>query len=120
MTIFAKMGLSHVDPLLSTTVRSLFMAGILTVTAVVTGKLTHVNFGSQGWVMVFLSAVAGTVSWLCYFTALKFGPAASVAALDRLSLVGTVVLAALLLGETITLKSGLGLSLMMIGALLMR
>jgi transporter family protein len=41
-----------------------------------------------------------------------------VAAIDRLSVVFVIVLAALFLGESLTIKSGLGVALLFAGAML--
>ena len=69
------------------------------------------------WFLV-LSGVATGVSWLAYFRALQLAPASRVAPIDKLSLPLTVVLAALLLGETVGWRLGIGVALMTAGALL--
>ncbi len=51
--------------------------------------------------------MATGISWLAYFKALQLAPASMVAPLDKLSLPLTVLLAAVVLGETLTWKSGL-------------
>ena len=66
-----------------------------------------------------LSGLGTGVSWLAYFRALQLGPAASVASVDKLSLVFVVVLAALMLGETITLRTACGAALVAAGTFLM-
>jgi transporter family protein len=71
------------------------------------------------WLFIILSGLAGATSWVFYFWALKLGPATSVAVIDRLSVVFVAILAALLLNETFTVKSILGILLMVIGAILM-
>jgi transporter family protein len=58
------------------------------------------------------------ISWLAYFKALQMAPASRVAPIDKLSLAFTIVLAALVLGEPISWKVGLGAALMVAGALL--
>ena len=65
-----------------------------------------------------LSGLATGVSWLAYFRALQLGPASRVAPIDKLSLPLTVLLAALLLGETVSWKVWVGVLLMTAGALL--
>ena len=65
-----------------------------------------------------LSGVATSLSWLAYFRALQLAPASRVAPIDKLSLAFTVGLAALVLGESVSWKAALGVTLMVIGALL--
>lgn len=62
--------------------------------------------------------MAGALSWLMMFAALKVGPAGGVAALDRLSVVFVVILAAIFLGEALTWKTALGVLLITLGALM--
>jgi transporter family protein len=69
-----------------------------------------------GWIA--LSGAAGAASWLCYFAALRTGPVMGTAALDRLSIVFTLVLAALFLKERLTLATALGGMLIAAGAVL--
>ncbi len=58
------------------------------------------------------------VSWLAYFRAFQLGPASRVAPIDKLSLPLTVLLAVMLLHEPMNWRLGLGVSLMVVGALL--
>ncbi len=120
MTIVAKIGLKQVDPTLATALRSFIMFVFMLVTAMALQKhklLGQIN-NSAIWAII-ISAVFGSLSWLFYFLALKDGPAGKVAALDRLSLVLVVVMAAIFLSEKITWQVGLGALLMTIGAGLM-
>jgi len=119
VALFGKVGLKNVDSTLATAVRSIVMAGFLVVTAVSLGKIKLLGtIDSKALTFIILSGIAGALSWLCYFLALKIGPTSGVAALDRLSVVFVVILAALFLAESITWKTGLGASLITIGALL--
>ncbi|MEJ1966574.1 MAG: EamA family transporter [Gammaproteobacteria bacterium] len=69
------------------------------------------------WAALIVSGIATGISWLAYFKALQLAPASSVAPLDKLSLPVTIVLAALFLGEALTLRVVLGVSLMVVGAI---
>jgi transporter family protein len=66
-----------------------------------------------------LSGTATALSWLCYYRALRSGPASRVAPIDKLSVVLVVIFAALVLGERITWKIGIGAALICAGATLM-
>lgn len=67
---------------------------------------------------LLLSGVATGLSWLAYFKALQLAPASRIAPIDKLSLPITVVLAWLTLGEPISLRLGIGIGLMVAGAVL--
>lgn len=69
------------------------------------------------WQPVILSGVCGAASWLCYFEALKTGAAGKVASIDKMSLVVTVCLAAIFIGEAITWRVALGAILISAGVL---
>jgi len=83
---------------------------------------THTSFVSVGSSSIRLpsglAGLAGAGSWLAYFAALKIGQASAVSGLDRLSVVLVVVLAALFLGESLTVWKVVGAALMVAGAVL--
>ena len=70
------------------------------------------------WVFLILSGIATGVSWIAYFKALSLAPAARVAPIDKLSLAFTLVLAWLILGESLSWRMALGGLMMIAGALL--
>lgn len=120
VAIFGKIGIKDVDSTLATTVRSIIMALFLVVVAVSLHKFQQLeNINSKAWIFIALSGVAGALSWLFYFYALKTGPVSGVVALDRLSVVFAVVLAILFLGEHLNWYSTLGAILLTGGAILM-
>lgn len=121
MAIFAKMGLKGIDSTLATTVRGIIMALFLVLTSLFLKKFQGFSFTSftgREWLFIALSGVAGAMSWLFYFGALKLGLAGKVSAIDRLSLVFTIILAAIFLGEALGWKTALGALLMVFGAIL--
>ena len=66
-----------------------------------------------------LAGLAGALSGLAYFFAIKLGPASRVAALDRLSVVFVLILATLFLAETAKWTTWFGAALLTLGAILM-
>jgi len=121
VAVFGKIGLKNIDPTLATAVRSIIMAGFLVITSFFLRKFQGFSldsFSSRDWLWIILSAVAGALSWLFYFVALKTGLASKVVVIDRLSLVFVLVLAAVFLGESLGWKSVLGGTLMVAGAIL--
>ena len=64
-----------------------------------------------------LSGVINTISWIFYYKALKVGDVATVALIDKGSVVVAIVLACLLLKEVITLRMMTGAALIVAGLL---
>lgn len=121
VAIFAKIGLQEVDSTLATTIRSVIMAVFLFAVSFFLKKFEGFSLSSLGgkdWLLIVLAGVSGALSWLFYFLALKYGFATKVVAIDRLSIVFVVILAAAFLGETIGWKLAMGAVLMVLGAIL--
>lgn len=121
VAIFAKAGLRDIDPVLATTLRSIIMMLFLSVVAWGFGKFDSFSFAAvsgKDWLLLVLAGVAGALSWLFYFFALRDGNASAVVAIDRLSIVFVVVLAAAFLAEMITWRIATGAVLMVLGAVL--
>lgn len=121
VAIFGKIGLKNVDSTLATTLRSVIMAVFLFLSSVALGKLSGFKISTlagRDWLFIALAGVAGALSWLFYFFALKIGLVNKVVVIDRLSLVFVVILSALFLGEAFTWKVAAGAALMVGGALL--
>jgi bacterial/archaeal transporter family protein len=119
--ILAKLGVEGVPSTLATAIRTVVVT--VFAWAMVFGLAQHHavwSLSRRSLVFLVLSGLATGVSWLAYFRALQMAPASLVAPIDKLSLPLTVVLAALLLGESISWRVAAGVSLMAIGALLTR
>ena len=120
VAILGKIGLKNVDSTLATTIRAVVMALFLVGAATVLQKFSlFKTVSNHTLTFIIFSGIAGALSWLFYFFALKYGPASGVTALDRLSVVFVVILAAIFLGEALTAKSVLGLLFIVGGALLL-
>jgi transporter family protein len=120
VAIFGKIGISNIDNTLATTVRSLVMFIFLAGVSLYLGVFNNIKqIDSKALTFITLSGIAGALSWLCYFYALRKGPAAGVAGLDRLSVVFVVILSVLFLGQSLNLKTILGALLLTIGAILL-
>lgn len=119
VAIFGKLGLKNIDPTIGTTIRSIIMAGFLIITTFALQKWnTFHGLATRDWVLITLSGIAGALSWLAYFWALKIGNASAVSALDRLSIVFVVILAGIFLGEGFSWKGIVGSILVAGGVLL--
>lgn len=119
VAVFGKIGLGKVDTTLATAIRAVVMAALLVGAAIVLKKWDLTQITNRAYLYIFLAGVAGAASWLFYFLALKMGPATSVAAVDRLSVIFVILFAALFLGESLTAKSIIGGLLIVAGAFLL-
>ena len=121
VAIFGKLGLKGIDSTLATTVRSIIMAAFLVLVSLSFKKFDGFSFNSlssKDWILITLSGVAGALSWLFYFFALKNADAPKVVAIDRMSIVFVVLLSAIFLGNALGWKSVLGALLMVAGAIM--
>ena len=118
--ILAKLGIEGVDSNLATALRTtvvLVMAwGMVLLTGTQSGLA---GISRRSWVFLVLSGLATGASWLCYYRALQTGQVSRVAPIDKLSVVLTVILAMLLLGERPGPKAVAGCVLIGAGVLLM-
>jgi transporter family protein len=117
--ILAKIGIKNVDSNLATAIRTiviLFFAWGIVFWQGTFNKLSSLSRFSL--VFLVLSGIATGLSWLFYFKALQLGKASQVAPIDKLSLIITIILAAVILKEKVTLSIVLGGTLMAIGAIL--
>jgi transporter family protein len=120
VAIFGKIGLKDIDSTLATTIRSIVMAVFLVGVAFSLGKFSALDtLNSKAITFIILSGIAGAISWLFYFLAIKLGLVSSVSAIDRTSIIFVALLAFLFLGESITWMKVLGSILIAGGAVLM-
>src|SRR3989344_2525047 len=121
VAIFGKVGLKGIDSTLATTVRGIIMAVFLICVAFAMRKFDGFSlhsFTGREWLFIILAGIAGALSWLFFFSPLRMGSAGAVSAIDRLSIVFVVILAAIFLGEVFTWKIGLGAAFIALGAFL--
>lgn len=120
VAIFGKLGVKGLDSTLATTVRAGIMFAFLVVVSVILRKTPLLaTLDKRALLWITASGVAGALSWLWYFLALKTGPVRGVAPLDRLSVIWAILLAALFLGEGFGWKTALGMLLIGSGAWLL-
>ncbi|WP_088857400.1 EamA family transporter [Thermococcus profundus] len=116
--IFGKLGLRDVDSTVATVIRAFIMFAFLLFVALITGKTNTAGFDHRALFLVTLSGLAGALSWLFYFMAIKNGKTTAVIAIDKTSVALAIVLAWIVLREEFTLRSAVGALLIVIGALL--
>ena len=113
-SILAKCGIRKTDSTVATAIRTIIVLIFAWVMVFVVGSQgTIASIPARSLVFLGLSGLATGVSWLCYFYALQRGPIDKVVPIDKSSTVMTILLAALLLGESVTLTRGTGVVLIM-------
>ena len=108
-SILAKIGIEGVNSNLATAVRTIVVVLMAWFMVFITGNQNGiVDINKKSWIFLILSGLATGASWLCYYKALQLGEASKVVPIDKLSIVITIVLAFIFLGEQITLKTLIG------------
>ena len=119
-SILAKVGIDGVNSNLATAIRTfvvlLFSWGLVFLTNAQSGIQM---ISRRSWLFLILSGIATGASWLCYYKALQVGEVSKVVPVDKLSVVFTLILSAVILREQLTPKSVLGCALIAAGTLLM-
>lgn len=119
-SILAKIGIENVDSTLGTAIRTIVV--LIMAWGIVLAQGQHRQIGginAKSWLFLVLSGFATGLSWLCYYRALKDGPASVVVPVDKLSIVVTVAFSALFLKERLSRRALAGLALIVAGTLLM-
>ena len=119
-SILAKIGIEGVNSNLATAVRTIVVVLMAWFMVLINGnKNGIVAISKKSWIFLILSGLATGASWLCYYKALQLGEASKVVPIDKLSIVITIVLAFIFLGEQITLKTLIGCCLIVTGTFIM-
>ena len=119
-SILAKIGIEGVNSNLATAVRTIVVVLMAWFMVFITGNQNGiVDISKKSWIFLILSGLATGASWLCYYKALQLGEASKVVPIDKLSIVITIVLAFIFLGEQITLKTLIGCCLLVAGPFVM-
>ena len=107
--IFAKIGVKNVDSNVATAIRTCVILLVTWGFVIANSSLGAIkDLTKTNWTFLLLSGVATGLSWLFYFKALQLGDASKVAPIDKLSVVITIFLAFVILGESVSWKVILG------------
>ncbi|CAO3426761.1 EamA family transporter [Azospirillum endophyticum] len=118
--IFAKVGVEGVSSDIATLIRTAVIFLLLIGIVVASGQsLSPSAVSGRTWLFLVLSGLATGASWLCYFRALKLGPASQVAPVDKLSVVLVALFGVLFLGEKLSGPNWLGVVLIAAGVILL-
>lgn len=120
VSILAKIGIEGVNSNLATAIRTVVVVIMSWGMVFLTNAQGGISSISQkSWIFLILSGLATGASWLCYYKALQIGEASKVVPIDKLSIIFTIVLAVLVLHETVTTKAMVGCAFIAIGTLMM-
>ena len=109
VAIFGKIGIKDVDSNLAVAIRTIIIMVFAWLIVFFQGNASDIfKISKYSMTFIVLSALATGLSWLFYFKALQLGEVARVAPIDKLSIVLTILLAFIFLGETPTLGKILG------------
>lgn len=118
--IFAKLGVLNINSNLATGIRTLVVLVLLWTIILSRGEAKGMGaLTKQNIIFLVVSGLATGLSWLFYFKALQLGKVSEVAIIDKLSVVLTIILAMLFLGEALTLKTAIGAILIIAGTLVL-
>ena len=119
-SILAKVGIEGVNSNLATAIRTIVVVLMAWFMVFITGNQNGIiDISKKSWIFLILSGLATGASWLCYYKALQLGEASKVVPIDKLSIVITIILAFIFLGEQITLKTLIGCCLIVAGTFVM-
>ena len=117
-SVVAKQGLAGISAELGLTVRTLFVCVFVLIFAALSVNPAEIkSLQKANYIWLALSAIATAGSWIFYYKALKVGDVATVALIDKGSVVIAIVLAWWLLKEAITLQTAIGGLLVVAGLL---
>jgi transporter family protein len=116
--ILTKAGLQKVDSNLGLAIQSVIILVLTWLIVGLSGQATRLlEIPRQAWMFLIGAGFMTTFAYLCYFKALELGDASRVAPIDRLSLVVSIALGALVLREKLSAPLLIGATLMVCGAI---
>lgn len=119
VVVLTKAGLKDMDSSLAFAIQSVLILLVSWLVILFQGNFKDVaKIDGRVWLFLIAAGVLTAVSSLLSYRALKLGEASFVTAIERLSLVFSVILAVWFLKDKLTWQSVFGIVLMMGGALL--
>ena len=119
-SVLAKYGLKNIHPDLGLGIRTAVIFFLITLINVVGSK--YKDFGlltQKQWLLLVASGITTTVSWVFYYRAMKDGLVSYVAAIDKASIIITLLLSFFLLKEPMTPKVLIGAGLIFFGMIVL-
>ncbi|MEY3281064.1 MAG: hypothetical protein RL674_1049 [Pseudomonadota bacterium] len=118
-SVIAKQGLVGISAELGLTIRTIFVFCFVTLFAILAVTMSELNLlRKENFIWLGLSGVTTALSWIFYYKALKLGDVATVALIDKGSVIVAIFLAWLILKEIITVRIIFGAGLMLLGLII--
>jgi len=119
-SILVKIGIRDVNTNLATAIRTVVVLLMAWGIVFITGKQHDImRIEQKSWLFLILSGIATGLSWLFFYKALQLGEASKVIPIDKLSVVISMVMAFVILGEKANVKSIIGGLLITAGTIIM-
>ena len=116
--ILAKCGIRNTDSNVATALRTGVVLVFSWLMLFMVGAQSEIrDISAKVLIFLILSGLSTGISWLCYFKALQTGPASVIVPIDKLSILVTVAFSYIVFHEKLSLKSGTGLLLIVVGTL---
>lgn len=117
--VLAKVGVKDISSNLATLIRTIVIISFLAVLVAVRKEWQNpFLLNRKSLIFLVLSGLATGLSWMCYYRALKTGPASLVAPIDKLSLAFVILLSVLFLGERLSVFEWIGAAFIISGTLI--
>lgn len=118
--VLAKCGIRKTDSTVATAIRTVMVLLFSWMMVFIVGSQSQISeIGGKSWLFLILSGAATGASWLCYFKALQTGDINKVVPIDKSSVILTILLAFLFLGESVSMPKVFGMILIGAGTFLM-
>lgn len=119
-SILAKIGIKGVNSNLATAIRTVVIIFLSWGIVFATGAQHGIKgLTRHNWTFLTLSGIATGLSWLFYYKAISLGNVSQVAPIDKSSIVLTLLLSFLILGEQFTTKTLIAGALIIAGSFVM-
>ena len=119
-SILGKVGMQDINSNLGTAIRTVVVLIMAWMVVFVSKKQDTIkDIDKKSWIFLALSGFATGGSWLCYYRALQTGPASVVVPIDKLSILVTIGFSYIVFHDKLSLKSGVGLVLIVVGTLVL-
>jgi transporter family protein len=116
--IFGKIGVQDINSDFATLIRTVIILCVVTLIVLASGAWQPLaGIQRKTYLFLLLSGLATGASWLCYYRALKLGPASGVAPIDKMSVLLVALFAAAFLGERLEPRNWLGIVMIALGAI---
>ena len=118
--VLAKCGIEHTNSHLATALRTIVVLIFSWIMVGIVGSFDTIHtITHKTFLFLILSGISTGVSWLCYFKALQQGNINKVTAVDKTSVVLTIILSLIFFKESVTVCKIIGMIILTTGTYLM-